>query len=907
MIERLVARLAILTMAVVVGIALATGASPTSATELKADALLSIDRNRATVIERIVGEWGAPLEQSNAGIDAAQLRGMLESLRADHLLAASLAGSLAGLRDVLALVVSSDATHRTAKQIQALGDASQDLVYTPVAPCRLFDTRTSQGGLGTPAPNVRRTYGATAPVANQGGPGGCAATPGAAVALIQIGTLTPSGPGILQGGSQGAASFPNALILYQPGDQYGTAVAMPLNPANGQFDLVEQFATADLYGDLVGFLRPATGFVGSIVAGTGITVTGTTTPAVAVAGPYQLPQTCSDGQLATSTGAGAAWTCTSPTAASGGTVTSVATGAGLTGGPITASGTINLASTQLLPTLACTPNQIPKWSGMAWQCVADANAGGTVTSITAGAGLTGGTITGAGTIAVDPASTTLTGSYFKQGGNAFGATAVLGTTDNYPLEIALSGFRIARYEPSTQYPIPQSYLSPNFIGGHSSNFVTAGVLGASIGGGGSVMSLISEGISDVCLLGGIGIVPCANSVTDIYGTVSGGIGNQAGDGAGTVFDNGYASVGGGYNNWAAGRSSTIAGGQWSTIAPTGVFATIAGGVDNLAQASAATVAGGARNVASGNNAFIAGGTDNTAAGQWSFAAGYRAKSLNDGCITFADSSNFDFICNASNAFTTRATGGVWFVTGIDAAGNATRVTTIDTGGNLTINPPGAIYFGSTTRQMVNLYSSTYGLGVQAFTHYARSQRNFAWYASGIHDDSEFNPGTGGVALMTLTPAANPTALTVSGVARAQTFTSTSDRAAKTAFAAVDAKDMLDRVVGLPIATWSYRNEGAVRHIGPVAQDFRAAFDVGYDDKSIAGIDADGVALAAIQGLHQIVQEKDAKIDAQAAEIESLRVQMEQQSRTSANQQRDLAELHHAIDALLARTSADGNP
>ena len=44
------------------------------------------------------------------------------------------------------------------------------------------------------------------------------------------------------------------------------------------------------------------------------------------------------------------------------------------------------------------------------------------------------------------------------------------------------------------------------------------------------------------------------------------------------------------------------------------------------------------------------------------------------------------------------------------------------------------------------------------------------------------------------------------------------------------------------------DDGAVRHIGPVAQDFRAAFDLGADDKTIATVDADGVALAAIQGL-----------------------------------------------------------
>jgi hypothetical protein len=221
-------------------------------------ALFTIDQNRATVVDRIVGNWGDALAQSEAGISREQLRTILNGLRADHLLAASLAGSLTGLRNVLANSLTSPATAKGPRlKIQALGDAARDLVYTPVNPCRLFDTRPGQGGLGVMTPNVRRTYGATSPVANQGGPGGCAAGPGAAVALIQIGTLNPSWYGYMQAGPQGVASFPNALILYQPGDQYGTEVALPLNAANGQFDLQVQFAATDLYGDLLGYFKPA--------------------------------------------------------------------------------------------------------------------------------------------------------------------------------------------------------------------------------------------------------------------------------------------------------------------------------------------------------------------------------------------------------------------------------------------------------------------------------------------------------------------------------------------------------------------------------------------------------------------------------------------------------------------------
>jgi hypothetical protein len=74
-------------------------------------------------------------------------------------------------------------------------------------------------------------------------------------------------------------------------------------------------------------------------------------------------------------------------------VTSITAGAGLTGGTITSTGTIGLAATNLLPTVACATNQIPKWSGSAWACAADASSGGTVTGVTASAPLasSGGT------------------------------------------------------------------------------------------------------------------------------------------------------------------------------------------------------------------------------------------------------------------------------------------------------------------------------------------------------------------------------------------------------------------------------------------------------------------------------------------------------------------------------------
>ena len=95
-----------------------------------------------------------------------------------------------------------------------------------------------------------------------------------------------------------------------------------------------------------------------------------------------------------------------------------------------------------------------------------------------------------------------------------------------------------------------------------------------------------------------------------------------------------------------------------------------------------------------------------------------------------------------------------------------------------------------------------------------------------------------------------------GCARVQ-----SDQNIKTNFAAISPRFILDRLAALNIKGWNYKSdERTVRHIGPMAQDFRSAFNLGVDDKHIDMIDANGVTMAAIQGLYQMVQEKDKQIE-----------------------------------------------
>ncbi|MEM7196402.1 MAG: tail fiber domain-containing protein [Pseudomonadota bacterium] len=81
------------------------------------------------------------------------------------------------------------------------------------------------------------------------------------------------------------------------------------------------------------------------------------------------------------------------------------------------------------------------------------------------------------------------------------------------------------------------------------------------------------------------------------------------------------------------------------------------------------------------------------------------------------------------------------------------------------------------------------------------------------------------------------------------------------FNEVDQQDILQKVVDMPVEYWNYTADGqSIRHIGPMAQDFRNAFGLGDSEKRIHMVDANGINVAAIQALHQKIEEKDARIE-----------------------------------------------
>lgn len=274
---------------------------------------------------------------------------------------------------------------------------------------------------------------------------------------------------------------------------------------------------------------------------------------------------------------------------SSGSVTSVATGAGLTGGPITTDGTISVAAGGIGNT-EINAAQVQRRIGgncQVGEYIRVVNQDGSVSC-----------------------GTDATGSGWSLGGNAGTnpATQFIGTTDAQPFVVRTRNVQSLRIEPSAELfgGVP---ITANVIAGSSANSVTPGVRGATIAGGG-----VPTGDSDPDFAG-----EAANRVTDAYGTVGGGYANRAGNGAGTIGDGGFGTVGGGILNTASGIASTVGGGEANTAGES--FGTIGGGFANTATGFASSVAGGNGSAASGQSSTVGGGFQNTASSQASTVAG----------------------------------------------------------------------------------------------------------------------------------------------------------------------------------------------------------------------------------------------------------------------------------------------
>jgi hypothetical protein len=395
----------------------------------------------------------------------------------------------------------------------------------------------------------------------------------------------------------------------------------------------------------------------------------------------------------------------------------------------------------------------------------------------------------------------------------------------------------------------QALSDNSTVGGGANNIVATNSPASFIGGG--LQNTIRTGATESTIGGGQGnSAGGAVTNTSITGaTVSGGVSNRA--------DCAYSFVGGGKNNIVNDQFlfsfsppspfAVIAGGEANTISSDGYtpgdHSAIGGGFGNQLQGGTQSViAGGGNNQLGGNWSTIPGGQYNMVSGNYSFAAGQNARTFNNGTFIWSDSTAGTFSSSGDNQFCIRAQGGIQ----------------VDGGTSM--------FFGTTTRQMLNLWGSPYGIGVQSSTEYFRSASDFCWFKGGVHNNAQHNPG-GGTEMMRLDGSGN---LNISGA-----FGSLSDRNAKEHFEPVNPHEVLEKVAALPVSTWNYKTDPASRHLGPMAQDFYSAFGLGADDKHITTVDVSGVALAAIQGLNQKIEDQDQEIQILKQQNNSLEQRLSQ--------------------------------
>jgi trimeric autotransporter adhesin len=430
--------------------------------------------------------------------------------------------------------------------------------------------------------------------------------------------------------------------------------------------------------------------------------------------------------------------------------------------------------------------------------------------------------------------------FWRTAGNAGTnpATDFLGTTDNRPLNFRVSNSRALRLEPA----LFDGVAAPNVVGGGTGNALTAGVHSATIGGGGRAVAADAA---------------TANRVTDNAGTVGGGAGNRAGNANATTTDAEGATVGGGKSNVANGASSTVGGGE--SNAASGNRATIAGGRSNTTGGAEATVAGGRFNNAAVSGSTVGGGNSNTASlaaatvagGDLNTASGPQATVAGGDHNTASGTGGFvgGGQLNTASGRDAMVPGGL--------SNTAQGFRSFAAGSNASANHEGAFVWAHhriptmASTDLNQFIARAQGRFYLTSTTTLPQNQGLINTSAGAAED-----GTGGAFLST-----------------GGAWTDASDARMKEGFADVEPGTVLAKVADLPVRSWNYKAEPGVRHLGPTAQDFHAAFGLGADDRHIASLDSAGVALAAIKGLSEENAELRETVVRQGARLAALEIQV----------------------------------
>lgn len=420
-----------------------------------------------------------------------------------------------------------------------------------------------------------------------------------------------------------------------------------------------------------------------------------------------------------------------------------------------------------------------------------------------------------------PAPAAATGCWELAGNAATDPAAnYLGTRDAAAFELRVLGTPALRLSPS-EVLFGGAPNTSSVRAGSAANQVRGDVRGGAVRGGGSLSGDVDPALvvdehrlrAHYSVIGGgatseVGATN-AGPMNSSFSVVTGGVdhtvsgsGSRVGGGQDHRIDGGESTIGGGFQLAVVGNRSAVLGGSQSTASFDN--SAVGGGYRNWARSASSAIGGGRFNQTVGAWSAVGGGFGQHAPGVHGATSGGRGSCA--GGDTSWSGGNQGKIRHGSGATQTPCPGGV--LSG-DADGDegtfmwsdAFDADLLSTGPNqFLVRAAGGLWFG--TAGPIAIPNGTF--------------------------------------LATSTGAS----LTTGG-----TWTNASSRALKHAFEPVDADAVLERVLALPLSTWRYLADAeGTRHLGPIAEDFHAAFGLGADPRSIATVDADGVALAAVQGL-----------------------------------------------------------
>jgi type VI secretion system secreted protein VgrG len=389
------------------------------------------------------------------------------------------------------------------------------------------------------------------------------------------------------------------------------------------------------------------------------------------------------------------------------------------------------------------------------------------------------------------------------------------------------------------------------------NSVLSGFQGSDNAIGGGVGNTING--SQSAILGGQD-----NTVNASQSSIGGGSGNNIqtgayyaliGSGGGDVIQaSAYDSViGGGYHNLIGTNAivSFIGSGQFNTISNNATFAVLGGGLGNTNTGPYSVIPGGEYNVAASN----------------SFAAGDQAQATNNNTFVWNDGFTGAFSSTAANQFLIHATGGV-------GVNTAHPFKDLSVNGGMNVDEAG-LNSGGVTTNALTFGNGNSGEGIGSMRTAGASQNDLEFYTDFLPRIVILNDGNVGIG--TSSPAYPLQMASGAYCSVAGAWTSVSDRNVKEDFTPIAPAEVLARVAALPITQWKYKVEPAgTKHLGPMAQDFHAAFGLnGADDKHIATVDEDGVALAAIQGLNEKVETSSQNAEVSIRKLEAENAELKQ--------------------------------